>query len=548
MTVQSNLPRREVAGTTRPIPPAHDSDFPSHHNIILLFVNCMASLSGYSFLSCNRHEAGSWSARIRRLQTSASALLAMVFAVGALEAQGIKNGTGAVADQFQMLCAGCHGENMEGSLAPSLLDEEWLHGGDDASLARSIRLGFPNRGMPPWESTLSESEIRALVILIHEIRAKHRQSHSEFPKGMDSFTAASLLHSFHLNTWVTGLEQPWSLAFIDGDSALVTEKRGQLHLVEAGKLEPISLSGLREVDTKGQGGLFSVALHPNYRTNGWVYLSYADLRTTGTTAVSMTRIVRGRIRGREFVETEKIFQAPLDSYRPAGGEHFGGRLVFDTAGFLYFSIGERGDGANAQMLNRPTGKIHRILDDGSVPNDNPFAHHQNAAPSIWSIGHRNPQGLAIDPETGQLYGVEHGPRGGDEVNLIRPGANYGWPVVTSGMNYDGTPMAASTSKDGMEEPAITWVPSIAPSGANFYQGDLFPRWRGNLFVASLRAQELHRLEVQNGRVIEDEVVLKGQGRIRDVVGGPDGAIYVLLPERIARIAPAPKAYTSDERP
>jgi aldose sugar dehydrogenase len=225
-------------------------------------------------------------------------------------------------------------------------------------------------------------------------------------------------------------------------------------------------------------------------------------------------------------------------YPGAGGVHFGGRIVFDGKGYIFFSIGDRGRGPNSQDLSVPMGKIHRLHDDGRVPTDNPFVANKSAVPSIWSYGHRNPQGLAIDPVTRNLYDAEHGPRGGDELNLVRPGLNFGWPVITYGMNYDGTPMTDLTAKEGMEQPITYWLPSIAICGINFYTGDLFPKWKNHLFVASLAAEELRRIELKDNEVVKQEVLFKNLGRIRHVIGGPDGALYVLLQQRIARLSPA----------
>jgi glucose/arabinose dehydrogenase len=216
--------------------------------------------------------------------------------------------------------------------------------------------------------------------------------------------------------------------------------------------------------------------------------------------------------------------------------------VFDNKGHLFFCIGERGQRDHAQLLERPNGKIHRIFDDGRIPDDNPFVKDPKALPTIWSYGHRNPQGLAIHPVTGQLYDAEHGPRGGDELNLVEKGKNYGWPVITYGMEYDGRAITDSPVKEGMEQPLTYWVPSIAPCGMNFYTGDKFPKWKNHLFLASLAAQELRRIELKDGKVIAQEVLFKGSGntdRIRHVVAGPDGAIYVMFQNRIARMAPAP---------
>jgi glucose/arabinose dehydrogenase len=466
-------------------------------------------------------------------------LAALLFASIATlaSAQGLRNGTGTVAQRYAELCAGCHGKELEGGSAPTMLKDVWLHGGDDESIARSIRTGFPDRGMPPWGAAIPEKEIRAMVVFIREMRAKYLREHTQFPKPAESITAHSQLHNYQVKTWVAALKEPWSLAFLSPTKALVTEKRGHLYLIENGKLADRPVIGVPLVDTGGQAGLFDVVPHPRYAENGWIYLAFSDPQKDAKGApVSLTRIVRGKLKDGAFIDQETIYQSPLEFYRPAGGPHFGGRMAFDAAGYLFFTIGERGDGTNAQKLDRPTGKVHRLFDDGRVPADNPFANDASADRTIWSYGHRNPQGLAFSP-AGELYDVEHGPRGGDEVNLVRKGRNYGWPVITYGMNYDGTSMVDITAKDGMEQPIKYWVPSIAPCGASFYTGELFPKWKNHLFVASLAAEELHRLEIGGDKVVADEVLFKSLGRIRHVIGGPDGALYVLLPNRIARIAP-----------
>jgi len=443
---------------------------------------------------------------------------------------------GKVNATYAQLCASCHGANLQGGLAPSMLDDVWASGGDDESLARSIRLGNPEKGMPAWSQALSEQEIRSLVIFIREQRAKAGQG--ETAKPADSLAAKSRLHDYQLNTWVDGLNDPWSLAFLPDGRALVTEKRGNLFVIEGGKLVDKPVAGVPEVDNRSQAGLFDVVPHPDYARNGWIYLAYSEPRQRDGRDVSLTRIIRGKLRDHTLVEQQKIFEAPLEQYPSSGGVHFGGRIAFDRAGYLYFSIGERGRMENAQNLNVVMGKVHRIFDDGRVPDDNPFAKTPGAARTIWSYGHRNPQGLAFHPATDALYDVEHGPRGGDEVNLVRRGLNYGWPVITYGMNYDGTAITELTAKPGLEQPVHFWTPSIAPCGMNFYTGSLFPKWKNHLFVASLAVEELHRLELDGGKVVAEEVVFKGLGRIRHVITGPDGALYVLLPKRIIRLTPA----------
>ena len=330
------------------------------------------------------------------------------------------------------------------------------------------------------------------------------------------------------------MEIPWSMAFFPDGRMLVSEQAGRLRIVEKGLLLPEPVAGTPEVWFEGQGGLMDVEVHPDYEKNGWVYLSFSEAGPNGT---AMTVIVRGRIRDGRWVDQETLFRAPVELYRK-GRVHFGCRLVFDGKGYLFFTIGERGHKDDAQDVTRPNGKVHRIHDDGRIPLDNPFVNTKDAIPSIWSYGHRNPQGLARHPVSGDLYDVEHGPRGGDELNLVRRGLNYGWPIITYGMNYDGTPITNLTAKEGLEQPVVHWTPSLAVCAMDFYIGDRFPGWRHNIFVSSLAAEELRRLELKDGAVVHQEIVFKSIGRIRDVVSGPDGYLYVSLePGRIARLVP-----------
>lgn len=471
-----------------------------------------------------------------RTPSSAVRVLLLCFASSATLTAQIQR-QGRLNELYAQHCASCHGVQMEGGQAPSMLDDEWAHGGDDESLARSIRVGTPEKGMPPWGAVLSEPEIRAMVIFIREQRAKAQAT--PIAKPAESITVDSQLHDYQLNTWVDGLSDPWSLAFLPDGRALVTEKRGRLYVIENGRLGEQPISGLPEIDNRSQAGLYDVVPHPDYANNGWIYLAHSHPQQNAEgRAVSLTRIIRGRVRDGAWVDQQTIFEAPVEVYPASGGVHFGGRIAFDRAGYLYFSIGERGTMQNAQNLAVPMGKVHRLFDDGRVPPDNPFLGNADAVRSIWSYGHRNPQGLAIHPVTGALYDVEHGPRGGDELNLVRGGRNFGWPVITYGMDYDGTPITAITAREGMEQPVNYWVPSIAPCGMNFYTGDLFPRWKNHLFVATLGTQQLHRLEVDGNRVVAEEILFKGLGRVRHVITGPDGALYVLLPNRIARLTPA----------
>lgn len=440
---------------------------------------------------------------------------------------------------FAEFCASCHGANLQGGSAPALLGENWKHGGSEDAIAASIRNGHPEAGMPAFGATVSEKEIRGLVVYINE-QAGHAASRRDPPPHPDANAVAkSELHSYRLETAVTGLAEPWAIAFLPDGRVLITEKRGTLRVVEKGVLLPEPVKGTPAVDNGGQAGLFDVVPHPDFARNGWIYLAFSDpQKNADGKTVCMTSVVRGRIKDNAWTDQEIIFRAPIATFRNTGGVHYGGRLAFDRDGFLFFSIGERGNGVNAQDLKLPNGKIHRVRDDGSVPADNPFVNTPGADPTIWSYGHRNPQGLRINPATGDLWEHEHGPRGGDELNLIKRGLNYGWPETTFGMNYNGTPMNAVTTRADVEPPVTYWIPSIAPCGMAFYTGDRFPKWKNQLFVTSLAAQELRRLEIgKDNKVVDQEIIFKGLGRLRDVATGPDGLLYVLFQDRIARLVP-----------
>ncbi|MFA6959264.1 MAG: PQQ-dependent sugar dehydrogenase [Opitutaceae bacterium] len=442
---------------------------------------------------------------------------------------------------FADFCAGCHGPNMEGGSAPSLVDDVWKYGSDEAAIATSIREGHPAAGMPPFGPTVSEKEIRSLVVLIRETAGHASERRTPPPRPDANAVTASKLESYRLETAVDGLREPWSLAFLPDGRMLVTEKRGTLRIVGKGILVPDPVTGTPAVDTSGQAGLFDVVPHPDFAHNGWIYLSFSDPQKNAEGKnVCLTTIVRGHIKDNAWTDQEIIFRAPLDLFPATGGPHFGGRIAFDKQGYLFFSIGERGRQQDAQDVTKPNGKIHRVYDDGRVPADNPFVKTPGADPTVWSYGHRNPQGLRLNPVTGEIWEHEHGPRGGDELNLIKPGRNYGWPVATFGMNYNGTPMTDVTGRPDIEPPVIYWIPSIAPCGMAFYTGDRFPKWKNHLFITSLAAQELRRLELKNGQVVDQEIIFKGLGRLRDVTDGPDGLLYVLLPDHIARLVPASK--------
>lgn len=341
---------------------------------------------------------------------------------------------------------------------------------------------------------------------------------------------------FKLVVLIEGLDHPWGLAFLPRGRLLVTERSGRLRLIQDGRLDARPIEGLPVVSSYGQGGLLDVALHPQFERNRLVYLSYAAAGPGGFG----TEVARGRLVEHRLEDVEVIFRA-LPKFD--GGRHFGSRLVFGSDNLLYISLGDRGYRPNGQDLSTHPGSIIRVHDDGSVPNDNPFVGKSGARPEIFSYGNRNVQGMTIRKNTGELWAHEHGPQGGDEVNIVRAGTNYGWPTITYGRNYGiGTRIGEGTQKEGMAQPVLQWTPSIAPSGMAFYDGDRFPGWKGNLFVGSLKFEYLARLELDGDGVVHQERLIEGAlGRIRDVRQGPDGFIYLLTDEGsgiLARIEPA----------
>lgn len=341
--------------------------------------------------------------------------------------------------------------------------------------------------------------------------------------------------SFRVTEVAGGLSHPWGLAFLPDGRMLVTERGGRLRLIEEGRLAPDPVGGVPEVYASGQGGLLDVAADPAFAENGLVYLSYADSNDAGTA----TRVMRARLDGGRLVEAEVIFDGKP---RASGRNHYGSRLAFGPDGMLYVTVGERQERDRAQSLADHGGKVIRILPDGRVPEDNPFVGQAGALAEIWSYGHRNPQGLAFRPGTDELWEQEHGARGGDEVNLVRKGGNYGWPVITHGVDYSGLPIGVGREKAGMEQPAFVWTPSIAPSGLAFYEGDAFPGWQGDMLVGALKFELLVRLSMDGRRIVKEERMLEGElGRIRDVRVGPDGLVYLLNDEEaggVYRLEPA----------
>ena len=340
--------------------------------------------------------------------------------------------------------------------------------------------------------------------------------------------------SFQVQTFIDGFEIPWGMAFLPDNRMLVTDRIGDLWIVAIDGKDKVKVIGeVPNVRSKGQGGMLDVEVHPDFNNNSYIYLSYSDDNLDNK---SHTTLIRAKLVNNRLVDSQIIFR-PEEKFFTKKSLHFGSRIIFDDDGFIYFCIGDRGDRDLAQNLDMPNGKMYRIRDDGTIPIDNPFYYTKGAIKSIWSYGHRNPQGLAIHPLTRQLWEAEHGPRGGDEVNIILKGHNYGWPVITYGKNYSGTIISKLTHHEGMDQPVFHWTPSIAVCGIAFYDGDQFPEWNNNLLATSLKFERLHRIELDGLNMVKDEIIFEAGSRVRDVEVGPDGMIYVALedPGRIVKL-------------
>lgn len=442
------------------------------------------------------------------------------------------------AEVYKTYCAGCHGAQLQGSVAPALLKKDWKHGGDRASLLTTIRKGVPATEMIKWEGVLSEKQIEAVVDYILKAQTSPELvKNNELPLKVETKR-----YTLTIEKLITqGLNGPWGIEFTDANHALITGKTGELYWMVNGKLDTRKITGLPHVYGYDMvGGLMDLAIDPDYAKNGWVYLAFShnsqnssDKKTPG-----MTKIVRGKVRDYQWVDEQTLFQVP-DSLQVSGGTRWGCRFLFDKKGYLYFTIGDMNRAQDSQILSRPSGKIYRINSDGSIPTDNPLYGKEQYLQAIYSWGNRNVEGLAQHPVTGVIYASEHGPQGGDELNILKKGANYGWPVITYGIDYNGKVISNETHKEGMEQPITYWTPSIAVCPIEFVTSPRFSRWQNDLLVGALKFEELCRLVIDGDRVVEQEVLLKGYGRVRDLKMGPDGALYVLTntPDALLRITP-----------
>ena len=432
------------------------------------------------------------------------------------------------SSNYVNFCAGCHGYYME-----EFQDRNWMFANTEDELINIIKKGEENMGMPGFEKAFSDKEIKSLTTFLLEkskVYAKLPKSEKQFKSKIKSGKT-----SFWVETVVTGLEVPWGLEFLPDNELIISERNGKLLKYTKDK-KLIDIKGFQPVRARGQGGLMDIQLHPDYAKNGWIYFSYSYFDEQDKRK-SNTAILRAKLKGNQLYDQQIIYKATPTSTR---SHHFGSKITFDREGFLYFSVGDRGNrDRNPQALDNSNGKIHRLYDDGKIPKDNPFYNKKGAIKSIYSFGHRNPQGVTLNPVTGDIWTHEHGPKGGDEINIIKPGLNYGWPVISYGINYNGTKFTEITKKKGMEQPLLYYVPSIAPCGMAWVTSKKYPEWENNLLIGSLRFQYLERCAVKDDKVIEQEKLIEGIGRVRNVKVSPDGYIYVAVetPGKILKLVP-----------
>ena len=432
-------------------------------------------------------------------------------------------------------CASCHGSTMQ-----TFVDRKWKYGNSASAIFESIHKGRggSDAAMPAFGVMLKESQINELVdYILSGIEEGKVYDFEQAFSPTEVYNAEKF--DYTLEVIASDLGIPWGMAFLPKGDILVTDRDGAIYRVmKDGK--KVIIRGGPSVYAEGQGGLLDVELHPNFEKNGWVYLSYSSHKMEDGETVSSTSVRRYKLKRNRLTKEKLIIEA-----FPYGETeiHYGSRLEFDKDGYLFLTVGDRGSrDTNPQDLTRFPGKVHRIQDDGSIPSDNPFVDTPGAVKSIYSFGHRNPQGFFIHPVTGTIWSHEHGPRGGDEINIVRKGENYGWPLVSYGINYNGTVFTTLTKKEGMRDPLHYWIPSIGPSGMTFVTGDRYPGWEGHLLVGSLRFEYLNLCEIEDEKVLSESILLKNIGRVRNVKQGPDGYIYVATEEPgiLYRIVPVKK--------
>lgn len=489
-------------------------------------------------------------------------------------AQGAPAGRGrgnAAQALYKEHCAGCHGEDAGGARAIGLFDEVWLKSTTDEHIVEAIRDGIPNTEMEPFGKTLTTEQIWSLLNYIRT-QTGNLRPRPEFVANPNGVVLKTEKQTVRVETVIDGLETPFGLEFLPDGRLLITERPGRLRIFANGKLsEPVK--GTPTVHAVQDGGLLDVIAHPNYAQNGWIYLAYSERqpgyvapppaeapagnagapqgRGRGPQVPAMTVVVRGKINANnEWTDQQDIYRIDPSLYTGSGA-HYGLRFTWDSTGHLFYSIGDRGAIPNAQNMQSTMGKIHRVNDDGSPAKDNPFVGQAGVPPTIWSTGHRNPQGFAWHPVTGKLWSSEHGPNSADEINVIEKGANYGWGVATK-----ASQPGMVSSAPGMIDPVIYYTPSMATAGISFVTSDRYPAWKNtSLFVGGLVGERLERLETDGDKVTHQEVIFNNFGRVRDIVQGPDGQLYIALqnptggtsgvglsastPGRVIRLVPQP---------
>jgi glucose/arabinose dehydrogenase len=451
---------------------------------------------------------------------------------------------------YEQNCASCHGIQFQGSgIGPALSPNSYMYGGQEWDIYRIAKNGLASKGMPAFGGTLNDAELNAIAKYVPTRKpAEEQQTEADATPEPPKFDPApgkvsTLDYEVNLEVVTDKLDTPWAVAFPDANTVLVTERIGRLRVIKNGKLEEKPVAGTPDVLVNphkwNQGGLLDIALDPDYAKNGWIYLSYSHPipdKANPENRLGMTRVVRGKIKNHKWTQQEVVFEAAPEDYNDHFW-HYAGRLIFDRQGYLYFSVGDRGVLEQAREPGKPYGKFHRLHPDGRIPADNPFRDKPGALPSLFSLGHRNPQGLALHPETGRLWSTEHGPRGGDELNILKAGGDYGWPNVTYGINYEGTLLTPHTRMDGVEQPVIYWRPSIGVSGMAFYQGKEFPLWQNKILVTALGQRQLRLLTLDGERVQHEEILVRFEGRPYEPAVAPDGSIYVVTdsPGKLLRL-------------
>ncbi|HEY6978461.1 MAG TPA: PQQ-dependent sugar dehydrogenase [Chitinophagaceae bacterium] len=440
---------------------------------------------------------------------------------------------------YKTYCAGCHGALLQGNTAAKLIKTEWKYGRDRGAIIRNIKFGIKSTDMNGFGKILKDEDINSVADFVIASQKVPPDAVRPIPNRLttkDYILKVEKLVTKDINT-------PWGIEFVDTHRALITERNGGIRWMVDGKLDPEPIKGLPKTYAQSTGGYMDIALDPDYAKNGWVYFAFSESmgNSADKNAAGMTKVVRGKIEDHQWTNEQTLFEV-ADSLKVAGGNRWGCRLLFDRQGYLYFSIGDMARAMDSQDPGKPSGKVFRINPDGSIPKDNPFVEKKGALPAVFTIGNRNVQGIALHPVTGQIWATEHGPMGGDELNILRKGANYGWPLITYGVDYSGDIVSRDTKRAGMEQPIVQWTPSIAVCPAEFVTGTLFSKWKNNLLVGALAFEEIRRLVIENNKVTKQEIILKGVGRVRDLKTGPDGALYVLLnnPDMVLRISPEKK--------